>query len=44
MEEVIKFRQKEGHLIVPQGYIEDGMQLGVWLNTRITQRKNNKGQ
>jgi hypothetical protein len=34
-----KFKQREGHLIVPKHYVEDGKQLGRWIYTQRTQKR-----
>jgi hypothetical protein len=31
---LVRFKEREGHCLVPQEYIEDGVRLGVWVANR----------
>jgi len=39
---LVNFQQREGHLIVPQKQIEDGVNLGVWLTQQRRKKKMGK--
>merc|ERR1740124_90939 len=39
---LVKFKKRKRHSIVPSTHIEDGMNLGTWLNTQRQQKKKGK--
>ena len=39
---LLKFKQREGHCVVPYGHQEDGLKLGVWINNQKTFCKEGK--
>ncbi len=36
---LVAFKKRNGHCIVPKGYIENGIQLGSWVRTKRASRK-----
>ncbi|MGV7633065.1 Helicase associated domain protein [Mycobacterium kansasii] len=39
-----QFQQREGHALVPQGHIEDGVNLGSWVNEQRNKEKTMKAE
>lgn len=37
---LISFKEREGHCIVPKGYVENGIQLGSWVKTKRRSKLN----
>jgi hypothetical protein len=35
---LLRFAEKEGHAFVPRGYVDDGIDLGVWISNRRSRK------